>query len=165
MSDGIKILKGKVHIMKTIEQFWNEITASTELAEKFAKAANEQQLEAFLKENEVSGTAEQFNDFLREQSKASGELSDEKLEAVSGGCFIAADNKSVNVGTRIVHLRSNAMYIVEKCFENSDSKLYYIKQVDTKLVETGKNAPEMPTILNDQEMEEILNSNEYFVRF
>lgn len=56
MSDGIhgiKILKGKVHIMKTIEQFWNEITASTELAEKFAKVANEQQLEAFLKENEV----------------------------------------------------------------------------------------------------------------
>lgn len=162
MSDGIhgiKILKGKVHIMKTIEQFWNEITASTELAEKFAKAANEQQLEAFLKENEVSGTAEQFNDFLREQSKASGELSDEKLEAVSGGYYICGDNKSVKVGTRIVHLRSNAIYIVEKCFGNSNSKLYYIK-----LVETGKNAPEMPTILNDQEMEEILNSNEYFAR-
>lgn len=96
---------------------------------------------------------------MREQSKASGELSDEKLEAVSGGCYIGGDNKSVKVGTRIVHLRSNAIYIVEKCFGNSNSKLYYIK-----LVETGKNAPEMPTILNDQEMEEILNSNEYFAR-
>ena len=145
--------------MKTMKQFWNEITTNTDLAEKFAKAANEQQLEAFLKENEVSGTAEQFNEFLREQSKTSGELSDEKLEAVSGGYYIGGDNESVKVGTRIVHLRSNAIYIVEKCLGSSNSRLYIIKQV-----KTGINAPKMPTILTGKEMEDILNSNDYFAR-
>ena len=39
--------------MKTMEQFWNEITTNKALAEKLAAASGEQKLEAFLKENEV----------------------------------------------------------------------------------------------------------------
>ena len=71
--------------MKTIEQFWNELTTSKELSEKLTSISNEQELEALLKENEVSGTTEDFKALVVAKAKASGELSDEQLEAVSGG--------------------------------------------------------------------------------
>lgn len=71
--------------MKTIEQFWSEISTNEELAEKFEQIASEQELEALLKENEVDCTEEQFNEFILAKAKESGELSDEQLEAVSGG--------------------------------------------------------------------------------
>ena len=71
--------------MKTMEQFWNEITTNKALVEKLAAASGEQKLEAFLKENEVDCTEEQFNEFILAKAKESGELSDEQLEAVSGG--------------------------------------------------------------------------------
>ena len=41
-----------VHIMKTMEQFWSEISTNEELAEKLEQIASEQELEALLKENE-----------------------------------------------------------------------------------------------------------------
>ena len=71
--------------MKTIEQFWSEISTNEELSEKLEQIANEQELEALLKENEVNCTEEQFNEFILAKEKESGELSDEQLEAVSGG--------------------------------------------------------------------------------
>ena len=71
--------------MKTMEQFWSEISTNEELAEKLEQIASEQELEAFLKENEVDCTEEQFNEFILAKAKESGELSDEQLEAVSGG--------------------------------------------------------------------------------
>ena len=71
--------------MKTMEQFWNEITTNRELAEKLTKVTNDAELEAFLKENEVSGTTEDFKALVVAKAKESGELSDEQLEAVSGG--------------------------------------------------------------------------------
>ncbi len=42
------------------------------------------ELGEFLKANEVEGTIEQFRELV-EKSRATGELSDEELEAVSGG--------------------------------------------------------------------------------
>ena len=72
--------------MKTMEQFWNEITTNKVLAEKLAAASGEQKLEAFLKENEVDCTKEQFKEFVFAKAKESGEISDEELSAVSGGC-------------------------------------------------------------------------------
>ena len=71
--------------MKTLEKFWSELIANKELAEKLIKTTNEQELEAFLKENEVSGTTEDFKALVVAKAKESGELSDEQLEAVSGG--------------------------------------------------------------------------------
>ena len=69
--------------MKTIEQFWNELTINKELAEKFASVSSEQGLEAFLKENEVDCTKEQFGEFIL--SKKDCELSDEELRIIAGG--------------------------------------------------------------------------------
>ena len=71
--------------MKTMEQFWSEISTNEELAEKLEQIASEQELEALLKENEVSGTTEDFKALVVAKAKESGELSDEQLEAVSGG--------------------------------------------------------------------------------
>ena len=76
----------KVFIMKTMEQFRSELIANKELAEKLIKITNEQELEAFLKENEVDCTKEQFKEFVFAKAKESGEISDEELSAVSGGC-------------------------------------------------------------------------------
>lgn len=71
--------------MKTTEQFFGEITANKELFEKLTKVTDYAELEAFLKENGVEGTVEDFKALVVAKAKASGELSDEQLEAVSGG--------------------------------------------------------------------------------
>ena len=71
--------------MKTIEQFWSELTSNKELSEKLISISNEQELEAILKENEVDCTNEQFKEFVFAKAKESGEISDEELSAVSGG--------------------------------------------------------------------------------
>ncbi len=68
-----------------MEQFWNELTTSKELSEKLHEVKNEQELEAFLKENEVDCTKEQFGEFLLAKAKKSGELSDEELRIIAGG--------------------------------------------------------------------------------
>ena len=69
--------------MKTMEQFWNELTTSKELSEKLTSISNEQELEAFLKENEVDCTKEQFAEFIL--SKKNAGLSDEELRIIAGG--------------------------------------------------------------------------------
>ena len=71
--------------MKTMEQFFSEITTNDELFDKLITIKNDAELEAFLKENDVSGTTNEFKKLVVAQTK--GELTDEELEAVSGGGF------------------------------------------------------------------------------
>ncbi|MGN0657215.1 MAG: Nif11-like leader peptide family RiPP precursor [Ruminiclostridium sp.] len=71
--------------MKTMEQFWDEITADKELAERLISVSDGHKLGEFLKENGVDCTKEQFTEFVLAKAKTSGELSDEQLEEVSGG--------------------------------------------------------------------------------
>ena len=71
--------------MKTMEQFFSEITTNDELFDKLITIKNDAELETFLKENEVSGTTNEFKKLVVAQAK--GELTDEELEAVSGGGF------------------------------------------------------------------------------
>lgn len=71
--------------MKTIEQFFSEIETNDELFDKLITIKNDAELEAFLKENEVEGTIDEFKKLVVAQTK--GELTDEELEAVSGGGF------------------------------------------------------------------------------
>ena len=68
--------------MKTPEQFFGEITTNKVLAEKLTKVTNDAELEEFLTENGAEGTAEEFKKLIVAKAKASGELSDEQLEAV-----------------------------------------------------------------------------------
>ena len=70
MSDGIhgiKILKGKVHIMKTIEEFYIEAMADKALEEAVSKAHKENRLAEFLNEHGVDGTAEAFEAIVKEK--------------------------------------------------------------------------------------------------
>lgn len=71
--------------MKTMEQFFNEIMANDELYENFRTSIKEDRLESFLKENGVSETEEEFEKFFENKLLGSGELTDEQLEAISGG--------------------------------------------------------------------------------
>ncbi len=80
--------------MKTIEQFYNEIIESKQLAKQLEEAVKSQKLDEFFKENEVEGTAEQFKAYVLEREKNSGELSDEELDAVVGGTFNFDNKKS-----------------------------------------------------------------------
>lgn len=72
--------------MKTTEQFFGEITTNDELFEKLTKVTNDAELEAFLKENGVEGTVDEFKKLVVANTR--DELSDEELEAVSGGYFL-----------------------------------------------------------------------------
>ena len=106
--------------MKTMEQFWSEISTNEELAEKLEQIASEQELEALLKENEVDCTEEQFNEFILAKAKESGELSDEQLEAVSGGdeCIGIpidyADTGSVTDGGEVTFVFSEHQRVLYK---------------------------------------------------
>ena len=86
--------------MKTTEQFWNEIKANKELAEKLTKVTNDAELEALLKENEVDCTKEQFAEFIIEKAKERGALSDDKLESVAGGSTAFTMANTVAKGIR-----------------------------------------------------------------
>lgn len=70
--------------MKTIEQFYNEAKENIELQAAFAEAVKSNTVEAFLKEQQVDGTLEDVENYAKAHFKK-GELSDEELEAVSGG--------------------------------------------------------------------------------
>ena len=88
MSDGIhgiKILKGKVHIMKTIEEFYSEAMADKELEVAVNKAHSENRLAEFLTEHGVDGTTEAFEALVKEKKQTRTELTDKELEEAVGG--------------------------------------------------------------------------------
>ena len=90
MSDGIhgiKILKGKVHIMKAIEEFYNEVMADKELEVAVNKAHSENRLAEFLTEHGVDGTTEAFEALVKEKKQTRTELSDKELEEAVGGKY------------------------------------------------------------------------------
>ena len=124
--------------MKTMEQFWNEITTNKALAEKLAAASGEQKLDAFLKENEVDCTKEQFGEFIIAKAKESGALSDDKLESVAGGYDYKTILQTVKKGTKICHIPTGSVYVVDDCIVSTKVAAYFIKP----LVK-NENAPEM----------------------
>ena len=75
--------------MKTLQELYNEITASDELKAAFADAAKGGKAAEFLKAQGCEATAEELAAFLKGQK--SGELSDEELDNVGGGCDTAAE--------------------------------------------------------------------------
>ena len=94
MSDGIhgiKILKGKVHIMKTIEEFYSEAMADKELEVAVNKAHSENRLAEFLTEHGVDGTTEAFEALVKEKKQTRTELTDKELEEAVGGKYGYAD--------------------------------------------------------------------------
>ncbi|MGN0597444.1 MAG: hypothetical protein ACI4J1_08985 [Ruminiclostridium sp.] len=71
--------------MKTIEQFFKEIMENKELEASFLSAVKENKLEELLKENQVDGTGDDLSKLVTKAAQSCGALSDDELEAVSGG--------------------------------------------------------------------------------
>ena len=143
--------------MKTMEQIWNEITTNKALAEKLAAASGEQKLEAFLKENEVDCTKEQFGEFIIAKAKESGALSDDKLESVAGGYDYKTILQTVKKGTKICHIPTGSVYVVDDCIVSTKAAAYFIKP----LVK-NENAPEM-THLTHIDLLNKLNGGGYII--
>lgn len=70
--------------MKNLETLYKEIMESEELKAKFLAAAKEKKLGEFLKAEGCDATEEEIVKFLKEGRE--GELSDQELGSVSGGC-------------------------------------------------------------------------------
>ena len=75
--------------MKTLQELYNEIIGSEELKAAFAEAAKGGKVAEFLKAHGCEATPEELTAFLKSQK--SGELPDEELDNVAGGCDTATE--------------------------------------------------------------------------
>ena len=72
--------------MKTLDQLFAEVLGNDELKKEFATAAKDGKVVEFAAAHDVQTTQEEIKAFLQEQQKKMGELSDEELDNVAGGC-------------------------------------------------------------------------------
>ena len=70
----------------TIEALYKEILASDELKSAFVEAVKAQKLDDFLKTQGCEAAEAEVVDFLKSLQKAEGELADDELNSVAGGC-------------------------------------------------------------------------------
>ena len=70
----------------TIEALYKKIIASDELKSAFVEAAKAQKLGDFLKAQGCEATEAEVVDFLKSLRKGEGELADDELNSVAGGC-------------------------------------------------------------------------------
>lgn len=70
----------------TIEALYKKIIASDELKAAFAEAVKAQKLDEFLKSQGCDAAGAEIMDFLKSLRKGEGELADDELSAVAGGC-------------------------------------------------------------------------------
>lgn len=70
----------------TIEALYKEILASDELKSAFVEAVKAQKLGDFLKSQGCDAAGAEAIDFLKSLRKGEGELADDELSAVAGGC-------------------------------------------------------------------------------
>lgn len=70
----------------TIEALYKRIIASDELKSAFIEAVKAQKLDEFLKSQGCDAAGAEVVDFLKSLRKAEGELADDELSAVAGGC-------------------------------------------------------------------------------
>ena len=73
--------------MKTLKELYSEVMASKELKHAYYEAANAGKLEDFLKEHGCDATRAELDAFLSDyKNLPQGEISDDELDAVAGGC-------------------------------------------------------------------------------
>ena len=72
--------------MKTLQELYSEVLKSEVLKKSFTDAVQNDKVEDFLKANGCEASKEEFTEFLKEQQTRSGELSDDELSNVAGGC-------------------------------------------------------------------------------
>ena len=72
--------------MKTIQELYSEVLKSEELKKAFSEAVQNKTVEDFLKSQGCEATMEDVAAFLKEQQAKSGEVADNELDIVVGGC-------------------------------------------------------------------------------
>lgn len=72
--------------MKTIQELYSEVLKNEELKKAFSKAVQDRTVEDFLKSHGCEASKEDVAAFLKEQQAKTGELADNELEDVAGGC-------------------------------------------------------------------------------
>lgn len=80
--------------MKTVEEFYKEISESKTLQEELKNAADEM-LEAFLKQHGCDADAKEFAAFVRAQSE--GAIDDDAAAAIAGGAPIFDNVERIDV--------------------------------------------------------------------
>lgn len=70
----------------TIEALYKEIIASDELKSAFVEAVKAQKLGGFLKAQGCEAAEAEVVDFIKSLRSAEGELADDELNSVAGGC-------------------------------------------------------------------------------
>lgn len=70
----------------TIEALYKRIIASDELKSAFIEAVKAQKLDEFLKSQGCDAAGAEIMDFLKSLRKGEGELADDELNSVAGGC-------------------------------------------------------------------------------
>ncbi len=86
----------------TIEALYKEILASDELKSAFVEAVKAQKLGDFLKAQGCDAAEAEVVDFLKSLRKGEGELADDELNSVAGGCNAGEAAASFTVVTCIV---------------------------------------------------------------
>ena len=72
--------------MKTIQELYNEVLKSEELKKAFSEAVQNKTVADFLKAHGCEAGMEDAAAFLKEQQAKTGELADNELDNVAGGC-------------------------------------------------------------------------------
>ena len=86
----------------TIEALYKRIIASDELKSAFVEAVKAQKLGDFLKAQGCEATEAEVVNFLKSLRKGEGELADDELNSVAGGCNGGEAAASFTVVTCIV---------------------------------------------------------------
>ena len=71
--------------MKTIEEFYKEILADSDLKAQCAEAIRGGKLDEFLKAQSCAATADEIKAFLDSKNEASKEVSFDELDSTAGG--------------------------------------------------------------------------------
>lgn len=101
----------------TIEALYKEIIASDELKSAFVEAVKAQKLGDFLKAQGCEATEAEVVDFIKSLRKGEGELADDELSAVAGGCN---STEAIYSMTVVICIAFAAISAVDPVSENKD---------------------------------------------
>ena len=101
----------------TIEALYKRIIASDELKSAFVEAVKAQKLGDFLKAQGCEATEAEVVDFLKCMRKGEGELADDELSAVAGGCN---STEAIYSMTVVICIGFAIMSAVDPVSENKD---------------------------------------------
>ena len=89
--------------MKTLQEFFKEISTSDELKKAFIEAGNNDKLNDFLKEHDCDATKEEVVAFLTEKAGEDKPLSIDQLEQAAGGFWSVLWSVVKTVGSAVIH--------------------------------------------------------------